>query len=169
MLAAIQLTSERYFVPQQHFTSHRLCKAVDFPFYFGPQVLHSGELGIESGSLLSTTSLANPFTKSRYQATNTQARPTAQPRRHTTVFCTDFSHRFQAWNLPRRGWCFYAMQQRRDEILAKKAKLAELKRQRELRQSQATAGRQSTGSPSDVSAPIASAELDSVLTLTVGS
>lgn len=28
------------------------------------------------------------------------------------------------------------MQQRRDEILAKKAKLAELKRQRELRQSQ---------------------------------
>lgn len=31
------------------------------------------------------------------------------------------------------------MQQRRDEILAKKAKLAELKRQRELRASQATA------------------------------
>lgn len=35
------------------------------------------------------------------------------------------------------------MQQRRDEILAKKAKLAELKRQRELRNSQASAGRQS--------------------------
>lgn len=42
------------------------------------------------------------------------------------------------------------MQQRRDEILAKKAKLAELKRQRELRASQATASRQGTGSPGDV-------------------
>lgn len=42
------------------------------------------------------------------------------------------------------------MQQRRDEILAKKAKLAELKRQRELRQSQG--GRAST-SGSDVSNP----------------
>lgn len=39
------------------------------------------------------------------------------------------------------------MQQRRDEILAKKAKLAELKRQRELRKAE-TASRQSlTGSP----------------------
>ncbi|KIE03322.1 cytoplasmic dynein 1 intermediate chain 2, partial [Metarhizium majus ARSEF 297] len=37
------------------------------------------------------------------------------------------------------------MQQRRDEILAKKAKLAELKRQRELRASQASAGRPSLG------------------------
>lgn len=45
------------------------------------------------------------------------------------------------------------MQQRRDEILAKKAKLAELKRQRELRASQSAAGRQSTGGPSDVSRP----------------
>lgn len=45
------------------------------------------------------------------------------------------------------------MQQRRDEILAKKAKLAELKRQRELRASQATAGRQSLGGTSDVSHP----------------
>jgi len=42
------------------------------------------------------------------------------------------------------------MQQRRDEILAKKAKLAELKRQRELRANQATASRQSIGTPSDV-------------------
>lgn len=42
------------------------------------------------------------------------------------------------------------MQQRRDEILAKKAKLAELKRQRELRASHATVGRPSIGSPSDV-------------------
>jgi dynein intermediate chain len=39
------------------------------------------------------------------------------------------------------------MQQRRDEILAKKAKLAELKRQRELRK-QESANRQSlSGSP----------------------
>lgn len=45
------------------------------------------------------------------------------------------------------------MQQRRDEILAKKAKLAELKRQRELRASQANAGRQSIGSPGDVCLP----------------
>lgn len=42
------------------------------------------------------------------------------------------------------------MQQRRDEILAKKAKLAELKRQRELRASQLQGPRQSLGAPSDV-------------------
>ncbi|TPX11441.1 uncharacterized protein E0L32_007860 [Thyridium curvatum] len=41
------------------------------------------------------------------------------------------------------------MQQRRDEILAKKAKLAELKRQRELRATQASAGRQSLGVTGD--------------------
>lgn len=44
------------------------------------------------------------------------------------------------------------MQQRRDEILAKRAKLAELKRQRELR-SQTTAGRASIGTPSDLISP----------------
>jgi dynein intermediate chain len=38
------------------------------------------------------------------------------------------------------------MQQRRDEILAKKAKLAELKRQRELRAKESSASRQSLGS-----------------------
>lgn len=43
------------------------------------------------------------------------------------------------------------MQSRRDEILAKRAKLAELKRQRELRASQATGGRPSIGSPGEVS------------------
>ncbi|KAI1814611.1 cytoplasmic dynein-like protein 1 intermediate chain 2 [Poronia punctata] len=46
------------------------------------------------------------------------------------------------------------MQQRRDEILAKKAKLAELKRQREFRANQANAGRVSTAGPSDIIAPI---------------
>ncbi|RYP25087.1 hypothetical protein DL767_008482 [Monosporascus sp. MG133] len=45
------------------------------------------------------------------------------------------------------------MQQRRDEILAKKAKLAELKRQRALRQDQANAGRGSVSSSSDLIAP----------------
>ncbi|KAK3341228.1 WD40-repeat-containing domain protein [Lasiosphaeria hispida] len=45
------------------------------------------------------------------------------------------------------------MQQRRDEILAKKAKLAELKRQRELRANQATATRQSIGTASELIAP----------------
>ncbi|KAM3513058.1 hypothetical protein MY11210_003260 [Beauveria gryllotalpidicola] len=45
------------------------------------------------------------------------------------------------------------MQQRRDEILAKKAKLAELKRQRELRASQAFAGRQGIGSPGELVSP----------------
>lgn len=45
------------------------------------------------------------------------------------------------------------MQQRKDEILAKKAKLAELKRQRELRQSQG-GGRASSGS--DVRNPLTS-------------
>ena len=42
------------------------------------------------------------------------------------------------------------MQQRRDEILAKKAKLEELKRQRALRAREASAGRQSIGSSTDV-------------------
>lgn len=42
------------------------------------------------------------------------------------------------------------MQNRKDEILAKKAKLAELKRQRELRQKDFSATRQSIGSPSDL-------------------
>lgn len=37
------------------------------------------------------------------------------------------------------------MQQRKDEILAKKAKLAELKRQRELRQKEFSQNRQSIG------------------------
>jgi dynein intermediate chain len=43
-----------------------------------------------------------------------------------------------------------SVQQRRDEILAKKAKLAELKRQRELRTREVSASRQSIGSSSDV-------------------
>lgn len=42
------------------------------------------------------------------------------------------------------------MQQRRDEILAKKAKLAELKRQREMRQKEFTQSRQSMSDASDV-------------------
>ncbi|CEJ94021.1 Putative Cytoplasmic dynein 1 intermediate chain 2 [[Torrubiella] hemipterigena] len=45
------------------------------------------------------------------------------------------------------------MQQRRDEILAKKAKLAELKKQRELRASQASAGRSSLGGAGDLHTP----------------
>lgn len=42
------------------------------------------------------------------------------------------------------------MQQRRDEILAKKAKLAELKRQRELRARDISSSRQSVGGSNDV-------------------
>ncbi|KAB8356414.1 hypothetical protein FH972_023997 [Carpinus fangiana] len=42
------------------------------------------------------------------------------------------------------------MLNRKDEILAKKAKLAELKRQRELRQKEFSVNRQSIGSPSDI-------------------
>jgi len=42
------------------------------------------------------------------------------------------------------------MQQRRDEIQAKKAKLAELKRQRELRQQEFSASRQSLSSAAPV-------------------
>ncbi|KAE8447553.1 hypothetical protein EG329_010683 [Mollisiaceae sp. DMI_Dod_QoI] len=45
------------------------------------------------------------------------------------------------------------MQQRRDEILAKKAKLAELKRQRELRTREISTSRQSIGSSSDLISP----------------
>ncbi|EPE36365.1 WD40 repeat-like protein [Glarea lozoyensis ATCC 20868] len=45
------------------------------------------------------------------------------------------------------------MQQRRDEILAKKAKLAELKRQRELRTSSATHNRASIGNASEILSP----------------
>lgn len=43
-----------------------------------------------------------------------------------------------------------SVQARKDEILAKKAKLAELKRQRELRQKEFTSARQSLGEPSEV-------------------
>jgi hypothetical protein len=45
-----------------------------------------------------------------------------------------------------------SMQQRKDEILAKKAKLAELKRQRELRNRDVSSSRQSIGGSSDVCA-----------------
>ncbi|KAK8138633.1 WD domain-containing protein [Apiospora sp. TS-2023a] len=45
------------------------------------------------------------------------------------------------------------MQQRRDEILAKKAKLAELKRQRELRANQSNAGRSSVSGSGDLISP----------------
>ena len=43
-----------------------------------------------------------------------------------------------------------SLQARKDEILAKKAKLAELKRQRELRQKEFTNTRQSIGETSEV-------------------
>lgn len=43
------------------------------------------------------------------------------------------------------------MQQRRDEIAAKKARLAELKRQRELRQQEFGASRQGIGGSDEVS------------------
>jgi dynein intermediate chain len=46
--------------------------------------------------------------------------------------------------------CVDTMQQRRDEILAKKARLAELKRQREQRAREVSASRQSIGSAVDV-------------------
>lgn len=42
------------------------------------------------------------------------------------------------------------MQQRRDEILAKKAKLAELKKQRELRARDVSSSRQSIGNATEV-------------------
>ena len=45
------------------------------------------------------------------------------------------------------------MQQRKDEILAKKAKLAELKRQRELRQKEFTQRGQAGEGSSDVGKP----------------
>lgn len=45
------------------------------------------------------------------------------------------------------------MQARKDEILAKKAKLAELKRQRELRQKEFTQNRASIGDASEVNTP----------------
>ncbi|KAK7757775.1 hypothetical protein SLS62_000153 [Diatrype stigma] len=65
------------------------------------------------------------------------------------------------------------MQQRRDEILAKKAKLAELKRQRELRANQANAGRGSIGSNSDLISPSPSRadnrkEIESLINSLVG-
>ncbi|KAI4120646.1 MAG: hypothetical protein LQ347_007057, partial [Umbilicaria vellea] len=65
------------------------------------------------------------------------------------------------------------MQQRRDEILAKKAKLAELKRQRELRQKEFTQSRQSIGEPSELATPTPARpdnrrELDSLISSLVG-
>ncbi|QKX54045.1 uncharacterized protein TRUGW13939_01128 [Talaromyces rugulosus] len=60
------------------------------------------------------------------------------------------------------------MQARKDEILAKKAKLAELKRQRELRQKEFTQNRASIGDASEIVSPVPSrtdsrAELDSLI------
>jgi len=46
-----------------------------------------------------------------------------------------------------------SIQSRKDEILAKKAKLAELKRQRELRQREFSSNRQSVGDASEVILP----------------
>lgn len=43
-----------------------------------------------------------------------------------------------------------SLQSRKDEILAKKAKLAEIKKQRELRQRELTSSRQSIGNTSEV-------------------
>ncbi|KAF7872305.1 hypothetical protein EAF04_003229 [Stromatinia cepivora] len=65
------------------------------------------------------------------------------------------------------------MQQRRDEILAKKAKLAELKRQRELRAREVSASRQSVGGGSDLASPTPGRadnrrELDSLIYSLVG-
>lgn len=46
-----------------------------------------------------------------------------------------------------------SMQQRKNEILAKRAKLAELKKQRELRQKEFTNTRNSVGDASEVTRP----------------
>ncbi|KKK16231.1 hypothetical protein ARAM_001801 [Aspergillus rambellii] len=61
-----------------------------------------------------------------------------------------------------------SMQQRKAEILAKRAKLAELKRQRELRQKEFSQSRASTGDASEVVSPVPSrsdsrAELDDLI------
>ncbi|KFY65852.1 hypothetical protein V496_02292 [Pseudogymnoascus sp. VKM F-4515 (FW-2607)] len=65
------------------------------------------------------------------------------------------------------------MQQRRDEILAKKAKLEELKRQRALRAREVSATRQSIGSPIDLISPTPGRsdnrrELDNLISSLVG-
>ncbi|KAJ5806214.1 uncharacterized protein N7503_003816 [Penicillium pulvis] len=62
-----------------------------------------------------------------------------------------------------------SMQQRKNEILAKKAKLAELKKQRELRQREFTSNRNSVGDASEIASPVPShsgsrAELDELIT-----
>jgi hypothetical protein len=65
-------------------------------------------------------------------------------------------------HLPRtyKTWAIMAsMQARKDEILAKKAKLAELKRQRELRTREVSASRQSIGGTSDVQTHVFLGEL----------
>lgn len=46
-----------------------------------------------------------------------------------------------------------SVQSRKDEILAKKARLAELKRQREIRQKEFSSTRQSIGDASEVRMP----------------
>ncbi|KAJ5675811.1 hypothetical protein N7462_008708 [Penicillium macrosclerotiorum] len=61
-----------------------------------------------------------------------------------------------------------SMQQRKNEILAKRAKLAELKKQRELRQKEFTNTRNSVGDASEVASPVPSrsdsrAELDDLI------
>jgi hypothetical protein len=73
------------------------------------------------------------------------------PRVDTKSRYTELSQEFDnlrhtSTNIPPHLAMESTMQQRRDEILAKKAKLAELKRQRELRKAE-TANRQSSASP----------------------
>ncbi|KAJ5392264.1 hypothetical protein N7509_007754 [Penicillium cosmopolitanum] len=61
-----------------------------------------------------------------------------------------------------------SMQQRKNEILAKRAKLAELKKQRDLRQREFTTNRNSVGDASEIASPVPShsgsrAELDDLI------
>lgn len=58
----------------------------------------------------------------------------------------NYSYITPSWSIIKMS----SMQQRKNEILAKKAKLAELKKQRELRQREFTSNRNSVGDASEV-------------------
>jgi len=78
---------------------------------------------------------------------------------HTTRVASGRAGDLFVWN-PRRSAAYKmdppkmtTMQQRKEEILAKRAKLAELKRQRELRQKEFNQSRQSISDSSEVRSP----------------
>lgn len=89
-----------------------------------------------------------PSTKKRGTGTGTNS--VNEPRETVELVCLDGTTTCRQDQTASHMPAMTTMQQRKDEILAKKAKLAELKRQRELRQKEFNQSRHSIGDASDV-------------------